>query len=36
MCYKFYDAYNVGLDHAVVQLVEALHYEPEGQGFDFQ
>ena len=24
------------LGHVVVQLVEALHYNPEGQGFDFQ
>jgi hypothetical protein len=22
--------------HVVVQLVEALHYNPEGHGFDFQ
>jgi hypothetical protein len=29
-----YRVYKLSLGHAVAQLVEALHYKPEGRGFD--
>ena len=33
--YVFFPAVTRLLGHAVAQLVEALHYKPEGRGFDF-